>query len=67
LYALPEETFESDPPLFLIFVTVRVSLSGSVSLIKTSPVTPLVPLVTVTVASSFTAFVLSVAEGASLS
>ena len=29
--------------------------------------TPLVPLVTVTVASSFTAFVLSVAEGASLS
>ena len=29
--------------------------------------TPLVPLVTVTVSSSFTAFVLSVAEGASLS
>ena len=67
MYELPEETLESDPPLFLIFVTISPSPSGSVSLIKTSPVTPLVPLVTVTVASSFTAFVLSVAEGASLS
>ena len=67
MYELPEETLESDPPLFLIFVTVSPSPSGSVSLIKTSHVTPLVPFVTVTVASSLTALVLFTPVGPSLS
>ena len=64
---LLDVTLEKSPPSFFIFETLRVSPSGSVSFIRTSPVTPVVPSVTVTESSSSTALVLSVAVGSSLS
>ena len=37
LLVVPEDTFEKFPLFFFIFETVRVSPSGSVSFIRTSP------------------------------